>query len=99
MAPEQALGETLSGATDAWGLGAVMYEALTGRPPFAPLEPGHYEQVQRRAAPVRTMRPRVPVSLARAIDLCLESEPGRRPPLGEVVDLLARVVGAPDAPD
>ncbi|CAN5320613.1 hypothetical protein BH20ACT9_BH20ACT9_21750 [soil metagenome] len=36
MAPEQVLGEDLTPAADVWGIGAVLFEAATGREPFEP---------------------------------------------------------------
>jgi len=38
LAPEQARGERVSAATDVWGIGITLYEALTGTVPFEPDE-------------------------------------------------------------
>ena len=40
LAPEQARGERVSAATDVWGIGITLYEALTGTVPFEPDEEG-----------------------------------------------------------
>jgi serine/threonine protein kinase len=34
LSPEQARGDMLTAAADVWGLGAVLHEALTGKPPY-----------------------------------------------------------------
>src|SRR5262249_43532076 len=82
MSPEQAQGKAgyIGPATDVYGLGAVLYELLTGRPPF------HGETVmeirergvsQDPLAP-RRRNPGVPRDLETVCLKCLEKEPSKR---------------------
>lgn len=87
LAPEQATGGTASSSTDVWGIGATLYEATTGVPPFAPLDEeeeefldgGGYLQLRRPALPLARWRKRLPASFADAVEGCLSEDPGRRP--------------------
>jgi serine/threonine protein kinase len=96
MAPEQATRAPLGPAADVWGLGAVLFEAATGQRPFETQATAEgrlrYEQLERRAAPVRSLRRRLPADLAALIDRCLEREPARRPPLEELAGALKALV-------
>ena len=84
MSPEQARGGYFGPAADVWGIGAVLFEATTGEPPFeAPDEEDRYEQLERRAEPVRLYR-RVPVAFDDLVAGCLEPDPTRRPTVGEL---------------
>lgn len=98
MAPEQARGEESTFATDVWGIGAVLFEALTGEIPFegSQDEDYQYEQLERRAEPVNSLR-RVPDALARAMDGCLEPDPGERPTVRELARVLNEFAQSPEA--
>ena len=92
MAPEQARGDYLGPATDVWGIGAVLFEVATGELPFdAHDEEDRYEQLERRAEPVRSHR-RVPAAFNDLVSNCLEPDPARRPTLGELADALNKLV-------
>jgi TolB-like protein/Tfp pilus assembly protein PilF/predicted Ser/Thr protein kinase len=82
MAPEQAVGNNpqLTSATDVYGLGAVLYQLLTGQPPFA--GGTTYETVklllETEARPPRLLNPKVDRDLSAICLKCLEKDPKRR---------------------
>ncbi len=82
MAPEQAIGSRarLGPATDVYGLGAILYELLAGRPPFrSPTVMETVVQVlERDPAPPRSIRPEIPRELDSICLKCLEKSPKDR---------------------
>ena len=82
MAPEQAAGEytKLSNATDVYGLGAVLYQLLTGHPPFAGSTT--YEIIKllldSEPRPPRLLNPKIDRELSTICLKCLEKDPRRR---------------------
>lgn len=89
-APESLLGGTFTTASDIYGLGATLYEALCGTPPHG-LVGGRTMVARLRVAitPPRQIRGDVPVGLESAILAALAVDPARRPSAGQLVDLLA----------
>jgi serine/threonine protein kinase len=96
MAPEQAAGKKEIGpACDIYALGAILYEMLTGRPPFlADSWQQTIEQVLHdEPAPPARLHPGVPPDLETICLKCLEKEPaGRYASAGELADDLARFI-------
>ncbi|HXY20079.1 MAG TPA: serine/threonine-protein kinase [Gemmatimonadales bacterium] len=92
MSPEQALGEPVDARSDLYSLGATMFFALAGRPPFeaANLPAIITQQVSTPAPRLATVRAEVPARLADLVDRCLQKAPADRVQSGDEV---ARVVG------
>jgi protein kinase-like protein len=79
-APELARGETADQRADIYALGGILYELLTGRPPFA--EGSSAELIRRVTAempvPVRDLRPGTSRALEAVVMRCLAKDPAAR---------------------
>lgn len=79
-APEQAMGEIVSPMADIYALGIVMYEMLTGRPPFDGDTPVAVAMahMQDQPTPPRELNPGIRDDLDALVLRCLEKDPMKR---------------------
>jgi len=80
LSPEQARGEKLTASSDLYSLGVVMFEMLTGRPPF--VGPTAVSIAMQHAStyppPLRQFNANVPPALEQIVNRVLEKEPEDR---------------------
>ncbi len=84
MAPEQATGGRVDAATDLWGLGGVLYRAVTGHRPFA-----RHDDTERGRPDLDVLHSRcTDPGLTALITACMDPDPVGRPSLAAARDRL-----------
>jgi serine/threonine-protein kinase len=80
MAPEQIRGEGISAASDVYALGCVMYECVTGKPPFADRQGMRvlWAHLQDEPPDATAQRPELPPGFAAELRRALDKEPASR---------------------
>jgi len=93
MSPEQARGLTVDKRTDVWAFGCVLFEMLTGRPPFAGASTIEtLLQVLEHEPDWGALPSGVPAPVLALLRQCLEKDPVRR--IRDVRDAMLRLDGA-----
>lgn len=92
MSPEQFLGQEVTGQSDIYSLGCVLYEMLTGAPPFTEENPVKLILQQISEPPDFS---KIPVKFQRLLNQCLEKSPeARAPDIGYVQRTLTTIESA-----
>ncbi|MBR6185184.1 MAG: protein kinase [Clostridia bacterium] len=80
FSPEQAKGENVTAASDLYSVGVVLYEMLTGKPPFDGETPVAVamQHIGGTPTPISELNPTVPPALERVVEKAMEKRPEKR---------------------
>ncbi|HSM92084.1 MAG TPA: serine/threonine-protein kinase [Anaeromyxobacteraceae bacterium] len=100
LAPEQARARDVDGRADLYSVGALLYELLTGRPPFVAPNPlavvnAHLHDPP---PPIRELAPELPEGVAEVIHRALEKRPEDRFPTADAMREALLAAGEPSGP-
>jgi serine/threonine-protein kinase len=99
MSPEQLRGERVDARADLWAVGAILYGALGGRPPYITgARMDVTAALSRDPDPLGSLRPDIPAALAAVIDRAVRHDPAHRFASADGMAMaLAGAAGAADA--
>ena len=91
--PEQIRGEEVTAQSDVYALGCVMFECMSGKPPFADRQGMRilWAHLQEDPPDPLADRPDVPADVAWAITRALQKEPEQRPPTATAYAGMVRI--------
>jgi serine/threonine protein kinase len=100
LAPERALGRTAEAASDVYALGCVLYQLVTGHPPFLADDPTAimYQHVEMTPARPSVLRPQLAGEFEDLLYWMLAKDPNHRPTASQVADGVVAPTFVDDAP-
>jgi serine/threonine-protein kinase len=99
LSPEQAQGRPATPQSDLYSLGVVLYEMLTGQPPYQGETPVAValQHVQGRYVSTRTLNPRLPAAVDQVVQRAMARDPAQRfASAQEMLQALQRVQTSPN---
>ncbi|MER6169910.1 serine/threonine-protein kinase [Streptosporangium sp. NPDC001681] len=95
VAPERLTGTVADPASDVYALGVLLFEMLTGNPPYPERTWEEIENVRREGPPPMADVPGMPAQISALCQTCLSPRPEVRPKAQEVADGLAEALMPP----